>query len=233
MPPVPSRRLGDAASALLTDLAIRTRFDPSFARTLHAAARDAGMAWEDRRAAVLAFEHHLLQADSADFASIARSLGIGGEPADLAKQGYRATDQAGFIDELRSRLLRLAPCHQAFRATGDLAGFLDLAGQECMLTLARWSFTPDEVLRRIRTQVRTSAGERDTATDAAYLPAAVALALERLPTYEAAILGRLLDLGLAWWVAAATPSTLNALVEHPVGTAALVIRPPGSTVEFE
>jgi len=36
-----------------------------------------------------------------------------------------------------------------------------------------------------------------------------------------------------WWFSAATPVAKNAPVACPVGTSALVIRPPGSTAEFE
>ena len=54
-----------------------------------------------------------------------------------------------------------------------------------------------------------------------------------LPEYEGAILRLLQSTPTAYWVADATPSKLNSLVEFPVGTVVLVVKPPGSHHEFE
>jgi hypothetical protein len=58
-------------------------------------------------------------------------------------------------------------------------------------------------------------------------------ALELLPDFEAGILRCLCETSKIYWVSEATSSEINSLVEYPATTVVLVIKPPGSDVEFE
>ncbi|HYP52148.1 MAG TPA: hypothetical protein VEQ42_01330, partial [Pyrinomonadaceae bacterium] len=55
----------------------------------------------------------------------------------------------------------------------------------------------------------------------------------RLPEFEAAIVERLRAASGVYWVADATSSEINSLVEYPLTTVVLVLKPPGSEHEFE
>ena len=54
-----------------------------------------------------------------------------------------------------------------------------------------------------------------------------------LPDYEAGILQRLCAGSKVYWVAEGTSTAINSLVEYPPSTFVLVIKPPGSDLEFE
>ena len=54
-----------------------------------------------------------------------------------------------------------------------------------------------------------------------------------MPDYEARILRLLTRDSLAYWVADATSSEINSLVEYPLTTVVLVLKLPGSHVELE
>ena len=54
-----------------------------------------------------------------------------------------------------------------------------------------------------------------------------------LPEFEASILRELCSETRIYWVADDTPSRLNSLVEYPLGTVVLVVKPPGSHYEFQ
>jgi hypothetical protein len=54
-----------------------------------------------------------------------------------------------------------------------------------------------------------------------------------LPAYERAIAEGLIAHSCVFWVGGDTSSQINALVEYPVGTVVLVVKPPGSGLELE
>jgi len=56
---------------------------------------------------------------------------------------------------------------------------------------------------------------------------------QQLPAYKSRILELLCDTGKIRWVAQQPVSELNAFVEYPKEMVALVIKPPGGSVEFE
>jgi hypothetical protein len=58
-------------------------------------------------------------------------------------------------------------------------------------------------------------------------------AMQMLPPYERAIVELLVREPVVYWVGETTPSEINALIEYPLGTVAMVIKPPGSDVEIE
>jgi hypothetical protein len=57
--------------------------------------------------------------------------------------------------------------------------------------------------------------------------------LKYLPAYEREIVRRLSQGAPIYWACRRTPSTINRLIEGPLGTVACVIKPPGSALEFE
>ncbi len=54
-----------------------------------------------------------------------------------------------------------------------------------------------------------------------------------LPRYEAAIVAGLTRQGRIYWVSETTSSELGSLVEYPLTTVVLVVKPPGSALELE
>jgi hypothetical protein len=157
--------------------------------------------------------------------------------SDVLKQGYTTTEPFAFFGELKRRLARLTPTHEFLLRTEAspeaVANFHHVASQECLLTLARTVFGADEVVSRVLSHVRLSAAEIDTAEDDQAFQQEANTAIEVLPEYEADILLRLRSDIRTWWIGSDTPTMHNALVERPIDTSALVIRPPGSTIEFE
>jgi hypothetical protein len=237
-------------STIIAALVERRAYDRDFAHRLLDHALDRGAAWSARRIAVLALEGQLLSLGAAgalDAAPMHEMLPLlvrlGFMPPagpchdDVLKQGYTTTDPDGFFRELIRRLSRLAPVHQnladSAAAPDAVAWFLDVASQECLLTLARAAFGADEIVAEILRRVRVSAAEIDTSEESAQFAEEAKTATDLLPDYEADILARLHREVRSWWFSAATPAAHNALVAWPPGTSALVIRPPGSCAEFE
>jgi hypothetical protein len=165
--------------------------------------------------------------------------GIGKEltPA-LLKDGYSTTELRPFICEFQRKLGRLDRVHRKIRgrqtSEAALRQFIEASRSECKLTLARYLFTPEEVVDRIVRQIRVSDGIKDLdVTQPRFVDAEIAHAIDRLPDFEAAILRRLCEGQKIYWVSDATSSRINSLVEYPLTTVVLVIKPPGSEHEFE
>lgn len=212
------------------------------------ARRGTGVSWGARRLAVLMLEHQMLklapdQVDEYDVLLTRLNL----KPAhgahvplvaSVLKEGYTTTELRGFVAELRRRLGRLARVHERIKGPRTTApalrDFLELSRRECKLTLARYVFSPEEVVARILKQVEVSAGVKDINLDQpGHVEGEVARALAALPDYEAAILRRLCSSSTVYWVADETKSEINSLVEYPLTTVVLVVKPPGSDLEFE
>lgn len=226
---------------------------PSYSRDLLgkllAVARgDGGDAWEIRRLAVLMLEHQVLKIqpeniEELDFLLAQLKL----KPASghsikvtetVLREGYTTIDLREFIPEFRRKLERLNRVHDLIRGRrinhDALLNFIALSRSECKLSLARYIFQPDEVVERILRHVRLSRGLIDLNP---FQPAVVEAedqhACALLPPYEARILERLRQPHRIYWVSDATPSALNSLVEYPLTTVVLVVKPPGSQIELE
>jgi hypothetical protein len=158
-------------------------------------------------------------------------------PAVL-KEGYSTTELRPFINEFQRRLARLNRVHRQIRgrktSPAALDEFVEVSRSECKLTLARYLFTPEEVVDRIIRQIRFTDGVTDLdLTQERYITAEMERALSRLPNFEAAILRMLCQGPKTYWVSDATSSQINSLIEYPLTTVVLVIKPPGSELEFE
>jgi hypothetical protein len=217
-------------------------------KLLAVAKQRAGTPWDIRRLAVLMLENQILKIhpdnlDEFDFLltqlhlkkGVARNAGI---VSSVLKEGYSTTSLRHFIPEFRRRLQRLDRIHSKIRGwrTSDpgLLDFIDLSRRDCKLSLARYLFTADEVVDEILGQLLISDGVKDLDTSQPlYVAAEVERAISCLPDYESSILGKLCASSRIYWVSEFTSSEINSLVEYPLTTVVLVIKPPGSNIEFE
>ena len=202
--------------------------------------------WEIRRLAILMLEHQALKLpveclEEFDFLFTRLNLksgeGIGSTVNDsVLKEGYSTTDLRGFVFEFRRNLERLKRVHHRIRGNKtseeDLSDFIHLSRRACKLSLARYLFTPDEVVERILDQVRVSRGMKDPSVSP-NMEGEAELVLSEMPDYEAGILRGLLAVSKIYWVSDATSSEVNSLVEYPLTAVVLVVKPPGSSIEFE
>lgn len=229
------------AAAIVDRLMLETAYDRAFTSELARTARAARASWDLRRVACLALETQFLRiegdADLAQFLRALRLLTRGGKRVHrfVLEEGYLTTDLAGFAAELRRRVLRFEWIHNGLlrrneRAAGD---FFAHARHECFLTFARYLMQPREVAREIVARLKTTRGLPHMPAVNNFNRDEVRRALALLPRYERAIVELLVRDPVVYWVAESTPSNVNALIEYPIGTVAVVIKPPGSDVEIE
>jgi hypothetical protein len=255
---IPAGLIGPIAKEFDDDETVRRLFNEflecrgynrAFALKLIAAARrDSGNSWETRRLAVLMLENQILRLspeDRDEFDLLFVALRMKRSPGaaarlddDLLKEGYSTTDLESFIPQFRLRLQRLERLHRKIRGKrtshSALQDFIELARRDCRLSLARYLFQPQEVVERILARVRISSGMPDIHPSVPdYLHEQVRHVRDGLPPFERAILDELCRTGSIYWVARGTSSEINSLVEYPLTTVVLVIKPPGSHIEFE
>ena len=233
--------------ALLDEFLGQRSFQKSFCGKLLELARQRRLPWETRCLAVLMLEHYVLKLRpdnlaAFDYLLVELKLKAPGVENKLSpsvlKEGYSTTELRPFIDEFQRRLARLDRVHQKIGGRKTPAAALDqfvaASRSECKLTLARYLFTPEEVVDRIVRQLRITDGVKDLdVNQPRFIEAETERALNALPNYEAAILRRLCEGPKIYWVSDATSSHINSLVEYPLTTVVLVIKPPGSELEFE
>ena len=210
-------------------------------------AKQADLPWEARCFATLLAEHQILKLRAGDLESfdaifVALNLKQPGVEravnASVLKEGYSTTELRGFSNEFQRKLSRLNRVHRKMHGKkshdAHVREFIQLAHRECKLTLARYLFTPDEIVERVLQQVRVSEGVKDIdVNQPRYVDAELSHALNRLPDFEARILQRLCQSARIYWVSDHTSSEINSLVEYPLTTVVLVVKPPGSHFEFE
>jgi hypothetical protein len=152
----------------------------------------------------------------------------------LTAEGFTDRTPAGFFAQLQRKLQRLPLKPRGRRSEREWSWWLRRSTQECRLCLARYLFQPEEVVQRALSQVRISQGTPDTSVpDLPALRDPQTLSAYDARPYEAAILASLASRGSIYWVSERTGSAPNSLVEYPVGTVVLIIRPPGSDLEIE
>lgn len=210
-------------------------------------ARQGSVPWDLRRLATLMAEQQIRKLDEADTQSfdaifVALNLKQPGldqplSPAVL-KEGYTTTELREFIVQFQRKLSRLDRVHRRMHVrkidAEAVQAFIGTSRRDCKLTLARYVFTPDEIVDRVLKQVRVSEGVKDIdVSEPGYVANELAHVLSLLPEFEARILRRLCEKAKIYWVDNETSSTINSLVEYPLTTVVLVIKPPGSHYEFE
>lgn len=236
------------AYELFDDFLQQSGFNRGYCLILLAIARQrTGVAWEIRRLATLMLEHQILRIppnNFADFDFLLTELQLKPPGPDevvansVLAEGYSTIEPRLFVAEFRRKLERVNRVHKKIqgRATSDAAlrEFIELSRCECKLSLARYLFTPAEIVGRILGQVQVTNGVKDFAgAQPRFVAGEIARSLDRLPNFEAEILKRLTDSSQIYWVAEKTSSEINSLVEYPATSVALVVKPPGSNYEFE
>ncbi|HEY0143450.1 MAG TPA: hypothetical protein VGF48_21340 [Thermoanaerobaculia bacterium] len=212
----PSARVGNLVRAYVGDhpgfldlferfLALQS-YDRGFAEECARAAR-VSRAWSVRRVATLMLEHLLLR-EHGDHAFWSKELGVDLEP-------------------LLPRLARNARLQRP-------EDFLHIASKDCRLTLARYLFTPEEIIERIERHLRRSQGIRSQPDYGHnFVRKETAHILRMAQPLERTILEHLGRDATIRWVDEATRDEINSLVEYPLGTVVTVIKPPGSDQEIE
>jgi hypothetical protein len=209
------------AQILEPDRAIPRYLNERHLNELIRIARDRSVDWEVRCASVLILEHRILQE-------------LGDRPItddDCRRVLAPLNPSIALLAELRDRLRRLNRIHRGIRGREttprSLLDFILVSRQECKLTLARYLWDPVEVAERILSLVRVTSGRRMD-QDPDHI-----LDTSRIAYFDRRLLTHLRGQSRVLWVRSKTPAGLNSTVEYPLGTVALVIKPPGSDQEFE
>jgi hypothetical protein len=237
----------DEAYELFDAFLRQNTFSKAFCSQLMEVARgEAKEPWETRRLAVLMLENQVLRLgpenlDAFDFLLTELRLKQSGEhqvASSVLREGFTTTEVRLFASELRHKLQRLNRVHSRLRgratSTVALREFIAVSRADCKLSLARYLFTPDEVVEELLTHVEVTDGVRDVnPLESRHIKSETRAALDQLPEFEAGILKRLFETGDVYWVAESTSSEINSLVEYPLTTVVLVIKLPGSDIEFE
>ena len=234
--------------ALVWDFLEQSSFSRDFSLKLLSVGRNKKISWDVRRLAVLMLENQALKLPAAkleDFDFLFVQLGLKPAPglnfklaSSVLKEGYSTTELEQFIAEFQQRLQRLNRVHQKIRSGATsgpaLRDFIEASRRDCKLTLARYVFTPKEVIDEIIRQLKVTEGLKDlNVFQPQLVDAETRHALNLLPDYESRILAGLCETSNIYWVSETTSCELNSLVEYPAGTVVLVIKPPGSDIEFE
>src|SRR5688572_5596200 len=229
-------------------LAYRT-YQHAFCLKLFGLVRNPSASWDVRRLAALMAEHQILklQPDKLkEFDGVFRELRLK-QPgfhnpiaSSVLKEGYSTTEFGPFVVEFLRRLARNDWVHRRVGSAqgktrgDDIREFIEHSRRDCKLTIARYLFTPDDVIREVLRHLTVADGVRDVdVSQPRFIDAEIKHNLAMLPDYEAGILQRLCAGSKVYWVSASTSSTINSLVECPLSTVVLVIKPPGSDIEFE
>lgn len=203
-----------------------------------------GEAWPLRRLATLMIENLFLKLNTDRlleieffFTKILR-IKVSGRKRSVLKDGYSTREPALFARELRDRLSRLNRIHKQISggrmSSASLQDFIMLARNDCKLTLARYFFSPEEVFGQIKNQVRTSMGlNAIDKEERHYLHGNTATVLSGLLDFETSLIRYLCDQSRIYWLSEYVGSEINALVENPLTTVVLVVKPPGSDIEIE
>jgi hypothetical protein len=233
---------------LMNDFLGRSSFDRDFCQKLIALGKQRrGIPWNLRRLAILILENQILKIahddlNTFDWLFVQLSLKRNGLDRPLSnsviKEGYSTTELRRFVPEFRRKLERLNRVHNRINGKRTsikaLRDFVDVSRQHCKLAVARYLFTPEEIVDEVFNLVLDSDGVKDLdLSQASFIDPEIERAIDVLPDYEAEILRRLRKSSRIFWVSERTSSRLNSLVEYPLTTVVLVIKPPGSEVEFE
>jgi hypothetical protein len=248
---IPNGEFRDAQKAddLLDEFLEHRLYDREFCLSLLAIAKQRTKAtWRLRQLAMLMLEHQMLKLEHEnlrEFDFLLVQLDLKEAPGvaqpvvgSVLKEGYSTTDMRGFLAEFRRKLERLNRLHNKIKGprtgAGALRDFVEVSRRACKLSVARYLFTPEETVEQILRLVKVSEGVRDLdASQPRQGEKQMARAINNLPDYEGKILKGLCDTSNVYWVSETTSAEVNSLVEYPLTTVVLVIKPPGSDIEFE
>jgi hypothetical protein len=152
---------------------------------------------------------------------------------EVLREGFLTRDVKRFVGEWRRRLKRPAGLQKSpFGKSATRWQYL--AQGDYRVFLARYLFSPEEVASRVLSRVRVTKGEElPFSQDSDLIQAEARLAARALPKYEGRILKLLCDPAKIYWLSEQPDTTVNSLVACPPGTVVLVVKPPGSCLEFE
>jgi hypothetical protein len=185
---------------LMDDFLGRHSYDARFCEKLIALGKQrTGIPWNLRRLAILILENQILKVDREDldsFDSLFVQLKLKSPGLDrplaksILKEGYSSTDMRQFVPEFRRKLERLNRVHDRIQgkrtSSTALRDFIDVSRQHCKLSLARYLFTPQEVVDEVIRQVQHSGGVADLdLTEENYINDEIERSIELLPDYEA------------------------------------------------
>jgi hypothetical protein len=213
-------------------------------RLLRIAKGRPGRSWEIRREAVLMLQRQLLLLRSTRIAEhdfwfvqfgLKRRKGVKVPLSrEIVREGFLTRDVKGFVREWRHRLMRPAGLLGKSPSDQRVARWQYFAQGEYRLFLARYVFSPQEVVARMLGHVRVTRGEEmPFCEDSDLIQAEAGLAADKLPRYEARILKLLCDPARIYWVSEQPDRAVDSLLAYPPGTVVLVVKPPGSCLEFE
>jgi len=238
----------DQAFDLIDEFLRQESYEQRFCLRLISLAKKRNATWPMRRLAALMLEHQILKLSPEqvdEFDVLLTQLGLKRQPGhnekiidSVLREGFSTTNFCQFTLEFRRKLQRLSRIHNQIEGIRTpepaLCEFVEWSRRDCKLSLARYLFTPDEVVDEILKTVQVTDGIEDLDISPDQLiTAEIKRAFEVLPNFEAKILKRLCERSTIYWVSDATSSEMNSLVEYPLTTVVLVIKPPGSDIEFE
>jgi hypothetical protein len=203
-----------------------------------------GHSWEIRREAALMLQRQLLllrakfvQEHDSWFVRLRLKARKGiGEPLsrEVLREGFGTRDVRTFLGAWQRRLMHPSALLDSPAAASTFERWQYLAQAEYRIFLARYLFSPEEVVARALGCLRVTKGEEMPSTqDADLIRAEARRAREMMPKYEARILELLCNPASVYWVSEETGRTVGSLVACPSGTVAVVVKPPGSQMEFE
>jgi len=148
----------------------------------------------------------------------------------VLREGYTSTDFHTFVAQFLETLHRLERIHRKIQGRQTTARALDeficVSQEPCKLFLARYLFTPAEVVNRILDELNVSFGVTSPLAEEGEHEAEHYLA--SLPDYEKGIFRGLSASARVYWVSKRTPSEINSIIERPIETVACAVKPPGS-----
>jgi hypothetical protein len=242
---VAARFPGDPRAATLASAFLAlNHYDRRFAMELVLLGRHgAGVSWNLRLFAALMLASQCLRLPAAAtmelkwlFASLGLLAASGrAVHTDLLRQGYTSTELSKFSAEFLRHLSRLKRAHRCWRdfetTAKALDDFISLSRDPCKVALARYLFTPAEVVARILQQLQVSSGLPSPLEEPGEGEAKRYRA--QLPAYENEIVRLLTEDASIYWSCERTSSEINRLVEKPLGAVACALKLPGSALEFE
>jgi hypothetical protein len=232
------------AACLCAEFLSHEEYDRGFVTKILAVSEGSGGdSWNIRLFATLMLANqcrHLDPGNEEEFKFLFRKFGILSPDEkrmdnSVLAEGYTSTDFKVFIAQFLGNLNRLERIYRTIRGRlttpRALDRFVRLSREPWKLSLARYLFTPGEVVDHLLDQLNLSSGVRGPMTPEGERQAE--LCLSRLAGYEKEIFRLLANSACVYWARESTPREMNSMLENPIGTVVCVVKAPGSPLEFE